>query len=212
MNAVLHGAPAILKALVESSWQAALLVGVVLIVQRGLGRCLTPAWRHALWWIVLGRLLLPVTPASSWSVFNLLPQPSPTAATRTEAGAPTSDWQALSAIEGTPTPFPNVSRASSLPTVPEDPPRRTVEAGAVAAIVWGVVAIALLTRLAWRNAMFSRRVRSSMRQPPKCLPTTGTNFCKTSSRCSKTCRRKPPIKTNPPLPPRINRRPIRCGG
>jgi beta-lactamase regulating signal transducer with metallopeptidase domain len=176
----------------------------VLVVQRGLGRCLTPAWRHALWWIVLGRLLLPVTPPSSWSVFNLLPRPSSTAATGTEAGARASDWAALSAIEGSPTPFPNVSRTPSrsmnrssvaagvppaveggvsppgvlhgswseyvsnfwkmfLPTVPEDAPRRTIQAGAVAAIVWGVVAIALLTRLAWRNAMFSRRVRGSMR-------------------------------------------------
>ncbi len=214
MNTVLPGAPAIFETLVESSWQAALLVGVVLAVQRGFGRCLTPGWRHALWWIVLGRLLLPVTPPSSWSVFNLLPQPSSTAATRTEAGATTSDWQALTAIEGTPTPFPNVSRAPSrsinqssaaagvsppgvlhgswshsvsdfwkmfLPTAPEDAPRRTIEAGAVAAIVWGAVAIALLTRLAWRNAMFSRRVRSSMR-PASATHTLLLEECRTRLR------------------------------
>lgn len=163
MNTLLPGAPSFFGTLVESSWQAALLVLVVLAVQRVLGRCLTPAWRHAMWWIVLGRLLLPMTPSSSWSVFNLLPQPSSTAATSAEAVTPASDWKALSAIEGTPTPFPTAPQAPNLPTVSEDAPRRNVDAGAVAAIVWGMVAIALLARLAWRNAKFSRRVRGSMR-------------------------------------------------
>jgi beta-lactamase regulating signal transducer with metallopeptidase domain len=68
-----------------------------------------------------------------------------------------------------------------LPKGSHDAPRRTIEVGAVAVIVWGVVAIALLTRLAWRNAMFSRRVRSSMR-PASAAHTLLLDECRTRMR------------------------------
>jgi len=73
MNTVFSELPPLLFRFLESSGQATLLVLLVLAVQRLLGRQLTPAWRHGLWWIVVGRLLLPVTPPSPWSLFNLLP-------------------------------------------------------------------------------------------------------------------------------------------
>lgn len=61
------------ESLLRASWQATLLAGVVLLLQRLLRRWLTPAWRHALWLIVVARLLLPLAPASAWSLFNLTP-------------------------------------------------------------------------------------------------------------------------------------------
>lgn len=57
----------------RASWQAAVLIGLVVLLQRLLRRRLTPPWRHALWLLVLARLLLPATPATSWSLFNWLP-------------------------------------------------------------------------------------------------------------------------------------------
>src|SRR5436189_156228 len=56
----------------SASWRATLLVGIVLAAQFILGRWLTAKWRHALWFVVVVRLALPVGPGSSWSVFNLL--------------------------------------------------------------------------------------------------------------------------------------------
>jgi|GEM_PF-3516640 len=57
----------------RASWQAAVLIGLVVLLQRLLSRRLTPSWCHALWLLVLARLLLPATPATSWSLFNWLP-------------------------------------------------------------------------------------------------------------------------------------------
>jgi beta-lactamase regulating signal transducer with metallopeptidase domain len=58
----------------SATWQAAVLVALVLLIQ-GLGRnLLSPSSRFVLWWLVLIRLCLPVTPESAWSVFNLAPQ------------------------------------------------------------------------------------------------------------------------------------------
>lgn len=75
MHASADLGPAFLDVLLRASWQATVLTGVVLVLQRLLRRWLTPAWRHALWLIVMARLLLPVAPASSWSLFNVAPTP-----------------------------------------------------------------------------------------------------------------------------------------
>ena len=48
-----------LEGLLRNSWQAAVLVGIVLGVQAVMGRRLTAFWRHALWWVVVVRLLVP---------------------------------------------------------------------------------------------------------------------------------------------------------
>jgi bla regulator protein BlaR1 len=64
----------VLPILWRSSWQAAVLAGAVLMIQFALGKRLAPRWRHAMWWIVLLRLLIPVTPPSPFSLFNVAPE------------------------------------------------------------------------------------------------------------------------------------------
>lgn len=54
----------------HSSWQAAVLAGVVLLLQWLFGNRLSFGWRYSLWLIVVVRLALPLTPASRWSIFN----------------------------------------------------------------------------------------------------------------------------------------------
>ncbi len=54
--------------ILEISFQASVLVALVLLVQLILGRQLTPAWRHGLWILVLIRLLIPVIPTSPLSI------------------------------------------------------------------------------------------------------------------------------------------------
>src|SRR2546430_2348657 len=63
----------VLDVLWRCSWQASVLAVVVLGVQFALHKHLSARWRHALWGIVLLRLLIPVTPPSPWSLFNVAP-------------------------------------------------------------------------------------------------------------------------------------------
>jgi beta-lactamase regulating signal transducer with metallopeptidase domain len=55
----------------RASWQASVLVLLVLAVQGVCRARLEPPWRFALWWLVLARLMIPFAPESAWSVFNL---------------------------------------------------------------------------------------------------------------------------------------------
>ena len=62
-----------LSALGRTSMQAGVLVLVVLLAQWFFRRRLTPRWRCALWLLVVVRLMLPLSLASSTSIFNWLP-------------------------------------------------------------------------------------------------------------------------------------------
>ena len=73
-------------AVFRASWQAAALALVIVILVWCLGERLTPRWRYLLWSVVLVRLLLVVTPASPWSIFNFAPGMPPASAWQT-AGA-----------------------------------------------------------------------------------------------------------------------------
>lgn len=57
--------------LLRSSLQGAVLVAVILAVQWVFGKRLSPAWRHAMWGLLVVRLLLIWAPASPLSVYNL---------------------------------------------------------------------------------------------------------------------------------------------
>ena len=57
----------------ETSWQAAVLAVVVVVLGLLLGDRLSARWRCALWLIVVGRLLMPVAPESPLSLFNCFP-------------------------------------------------------------------------------------------------------------------------------------------
>ena len=90
----------VLEVLWRASWQAAVLAGMVLLVQWLLRGRLSARWRYNLWLLVLLRLIVPVTPQSSLSVFNLssrFARPAPTY--RAEAHIP-SPPVAISHITG----------------------------------------------------------------------------------------------------------------
>ncbi|MBN1670242.1 MAG: M56 family metallopeptidase [Kiritimatiellae bacterium] len=67
----LHMADSVLAWLVRTSFQASVLVLLIFAVQKVCGRALRPAWRHGVWLLVLVRLLMPVTPSTGLSVFNV---------------------------------------------------------------------------------------------------------------------------------------------
>ena len=61
----------------RTSWQASVLIILVLIVQRLFRKYLPPRWLSALWLLVILRLLWPWQYEHRASVFNLLPSNTP---------------------------------------------------------------------------------------------------------------------------------------
>ena len=58
--------------LLQASWQAAILVFIILLLQKALRKFLPASWSFALWLVLLVRMLLPVAPSSPLSLFNYL--------------------------------------------------------------------------------------------------------------------------------------------
>ncbi|MGE3311217.1 MAG: M56 family metallopeptidase [Limisphaerales bacterium] len=58
--------------LLRNSAHAAILAAVVWLLERSVLRKLSPRWRYGLWLLVFVRLLLPIAPASSFSLYNLV--------------------------------------------------------------------------------------------------------------------------------------------
>ncbi|MCP5526140.1 MAG: carboxypeptidase regulatory-like domain-containing protein [Verrucomicrobiales bacterium] len=69
----------ILDWLFRVGWQSAVLVLLVLLAQRLFRGRLSAGWRHALWLVVVARLLLPVTFTSAFSLLNFVSPPRPPA-------------------------------------------------------------------------------------------------------------------------------------
>lgn len=59
--------------LFATTLKGSVVIVLVALAQLAVGRRVQARWRHALWLLVVVRLLLPVAPASRWSLFNLLP-------------------------------------------------------------------------------------------------------------------------------------------
>lgn len=160
--------PPMFKLLLEGSWQAGLLVLVVVGVQRALRDTLPPAWRYVLWWIVLGRLLNPIAPASPWSLFNLIPTPAHHGTVTGGSFSPSPGWQPI--LTAPPSDTPTATSAPSVvvsrtPTSGVGRGLPLMTFGGALALGWAVGATYLLGRPALRNLWFSRRTLASMRPP-----------------------------------------------
>ncbi len=59
----------------QASWQASVVIVLVLLAQRLFARQLTPRWRHALWFLVVIRLALPGSVESRLSLYNFFSPP-----------------------------------------------------------------------------------------------------------------------------------------
>lgn len=164
--------------LLRASWQAGVLALIVLALQWALQKKLSAAWRHALWLLVVARLLLPVSPRSALSVFNYaeLDKPashsiselSPAPAPPVEPSAPafaetqTSEYppgdiipiRELPAAKVAVTPHP-VPAAKSAPWF------TWKHLAQFAAIIWLIGVVALTVRIVVQNILFARRLRDS---------------------------------------------------
>ncbi len=62
--------------LLRSTFQASIVVCLILLIQRALRSRLTARWHYALWLILVIRMVLPWAPQSRFSIFNLATQQS----------------------------------------------------------------------------------------------------------------------------------------
>ena len=100
--------------LLQASFQASIIVGLVLLLQLALGEHLSARWRHALWFIVLARLLLPISVESRFSLFNFVNADMARSGSKaTESALEMSEMAALAeeSPHGTQSPSENANRS-----------------------------------------------------------------------------------------------------
>lgn len=161
----------------RASWQASVLIGLVLLVQALLRSKLTPQWRSALWWLVLIRLVMPVVPQTPWSLFNYtrldrmgavtaplmsraigqrVQDGVDTAVTRPSASAPAE--QEEKAMTSASEPGAAASAISATAGAPQRYGQPWAWRQALAAL-WLAGVAAFLGRVAWAYRAFARRLR-----------------------------------------------------
>jgi len=156
----------------QTTWQAAVLAGLILLVQRLFCKRLSPAWRYGLWLLLVVRLLIPVPPQSALSIFNLV-RIEPLR-TRPEAASPpsTSPWETAAATERSSRArlaaadapqFPATTGLGGSQVVPESPghglsPRPATDWSGVAVRFWFVGACLFGLRLVGSDARFRWRL------------------------------------------------------
>jgi beta-lactamase regulating signal transducer with metallopeptidase domain/thiol-disulfide isomerase/thioredoxin/protocatechuate 3,4-dioxygenase beta subunit len=162
----------------QTSWPAAVLVLLVLIVQMIFRNKLSPAWRYGLWLLVVARLLMPVSPQSAISIFNLAKftrrQPVAAPPAQSGMGAPAVPVPALPPQSSPPagrafhpSAAGNVSRTAWQPgdgrpagavSPMIGPAHRSTNWFGIASAVWFAGVGLLVLRLAWANLRFRSRL------------------------------------------------------
>ena len=155
-------ASAFLQWLLIASASATLIAGVVLIVQKIFGGWLTPGGRQRLWLLVIVRLLLPVLPASAFSIANLKFEMLWTSAHHEVRSDPASGQSMRMENNGDAASL-KLAASPFTPLVVTSPiiqPTRSwgVIAWTAAFAAWAIVIIAMLGRLLWVNRAMSIRL------------------------------------------------------
>lgn len=148
----------------QTTWQAGVLAGLILLAQGLLRKKLSAGWRYGLWLLLVARLLMPATPQSALSIFNLVrSKPANPLATGMYYSPNSHDpYFPVNSFNGTPS--PNIStRPVESPPLPIPPgvtivPEWPVDWFAIA--FWGWLAGACLfgARLVWTNGRFRSRI------------------------------------------------------
>lgn len=168
----------LLSRLWEISWQSALIAGLILMLQIAFGRVLGNRWRHALWLLVLARLLLPVLPQSHFSLFSAVAFFNTSDENGNIGGSPASiSANSNGWVHGS---FEFGGR--ELKSVPSDPPEHK-EAIPIwqqpdgLFLLWLMIALGLIARLAIVNFRFSRSLAMAKRHIDPTLAETLAACC-----------------------------------
>ena len=139
-------------------------------------RQLTPKWRYALWLLVLGRLVLPVSPPSPFSLFNYL---TPSFAAAVDRSAPVSITSvgigvksgASAPVNPVSTPTTATAPTPRVPAQPEygslqilwmglaDTPLISQVALLLVVVVWPLGVLVMVVRVLRQNLGFARQLR-----------------------------------------------------
>ncbi len=77
METIIEKLTALIGWLASSTLHTTVLICLVLLIKGLFSKKLSPRWHYCLWLLVLARILIPWTPPSSLSIFNLLPEYGP---------------------------------------------------------------------------------------------------------------------------------------
>ena len=174
MNPVMNFAEGAFKLVAQTTWQATVVAGLILLAQWLFRKQLTPAWRHGLWFLLVARLLMPASFPSALSIFNLakveaptlqrhLVQPTPPVSTvshplatmsRPDPEFPIATYAEIAVQRAIEPDHPQVAAETQV----HEPSRRPPDWLAVAVLLWlsGVFIFGL--RLIWSNLRFSSRL------------------------------------------------------
>jgi beta-lactamase regulating signal transducer with metallopeptidase domain len=158
MNFV-HFSGAVFQQVLAATISGSVLALLILMIQRALGRKLGPAWRHALWLLVLARVLIPVLPESRFSIFNApnwIKPPAPAAAPVTVTILPTPPTTREPIPIESSIPEGDISFPDSEPLPGPKTPLTTWE---ILGLVWLSASIALLLRLIIGSCWLRMRLR-----------------------------------------------------
>ncbi|HEY3853127.1 MAG TPA: M56 family metallopeptidase [Verrucomicrobiae bacterium] len=165
MNNFTHAFEEIFRWVLQTSWQATVLAGLILLAQWLLRKRLSAGWRYGLWLLLVGRLLMPATPQSALSVFNLIrskPRTPPVA--HFYANTQSNPYYDRNSFNGTPTPpasfQPGPIETSPLPAPPNvtiKPPVK-IDWFGLALCGWLAGVCFFGARLIWVNARFRSRI------------------------------------------------------
>lgn len=133
---------ALASALFAAAWKGTLLVAFALVVHRVARNRIPPRWLCALLLVALVRLLVPVAPASSFSVFNLVPADAPSPA------------PVILFDDAAPQPPPGRAEAFRVVAPPSTSPWVQFLLG-----VWAAGVLFAVTRVAVRTRAFHRLLR-----------------------------------------------------
>lgn len=145
--------------LLKATWEASILILVVMALQRVLGKSLTPRWRYLLWLVVVARLLLPISYPSRLSVFTYISPAlqrlvASAGATVSNHSIPVSDPaeglaiapQSRAASASSPVPVKLTGVPVSSPAAPAAP-RAVLEYGWLKTLLLGLADYSLATKI-----------------------------------------------------------------
>jgi beta-lactamase regulating signal transducer with metallopeptidase domain/DNA-binding beta-propeller fold protein YncE len=155
--------------LLRASWQASVLTVLVLAAQWAFRKKLSARWRHALWFLVLARLVIPCPPSSPVSLFNFARMEKAAASPAAAALAPAPVAKTVVAEPRTSgpvvwiepavaiSPMQSLPRPAANAPVPNANWFRRENMPKLAALLWMSGLLFFAVRIFRQNAIFLRR-------------------------------------------------------